>query len=80
MTPKERAELVAEIAEAVGHQPSSVLSDDERRWVRMAIQREAEKAELRRAIITKTLGGLVWAGILGFGYLVADFFNNHGFK
>lgn len=79
MTPSERAEFIADVAAAIQAVPAT-LSDDEQRWVRMAIQKEAQSIELRKAIIEKTLGGLVWAMLLGLGYLVVDFFKNHGFK
>lgn len=79
MTPSERAEFIADVAAAI-HSIPPILSEDEQRWVRMAIQREAERAELRRAIIEKTLGGLAWSLIVALGYLVVNFFKNHGFK
>jgi len=70
MTPEEREDLIRAIAEAVheGIAPS-VLSADEARWVKMAIQREAERAALRRAVITKSLAGLVWAAIVALAAL-----------
>lgn len=79
MTPQERAEFIADVAAAIQAVPAA-LTDEEQRWVRMAIQKEAQSIELRKAIIEKTLGGLVWALLLGLGYLIADFFKNHGFK
>ena len=48
------------VSEAVEQHP---LSPDEVHWVRMAIQAEAERAELRKAIIQKTLAGLVWMAV-----------------
>ena len=79
MTPAERAEFIADVAAAIQATPVS-LSDDEQRWVRMAIQKEAQSIELRKAVIEKTLGGLVWAALVGFGYVVVDFLKNHGIK
>ncbi len=79
MTPQERAEFIADVAAAIQIAPPA-LTDDEQRWVRMAIQREAQSIELRKAIIEKTLGGLVWAALAGLGFVVVDFFKNHGFK
>jgi hypothetical protein len=35
---------------------------------------------LRKAIIEKTLAGLVWAAIIGVAYLFVDFLRNHGLK
>jgi len=72
-------ELVAEIVCAINetHKP---LTDEERQWVRLAIQREAQSIKLRQAIIEKTLGGLVWAAVVGVGYLLIDYAKNHGWK
>ena len=44
----------------------------------MAIQREAQSIELRRAIIEKSLGSLVWSAIVGLGYLLIDYLKNRG--
>jgi hypothetical protein len=79
MTPEERAEFIADVAAAIRAVPAT-LTDDEQRWVRMAIQREAQSIELRKAIIQKTLAGLAWSAIVGLGYLILDFAKNHGFK
>jgi len=62
------------VQEAVESHP---LSDDEIRWVRMAIQAEADRAALRKAIIEKSLAGLVWLALAsGGGYLI-DLFVKH---
>jgi hypothetical protein len=79
MTPAERAEFIADVAAAIQAVPAT-LSDDEQRWVRMAIQKEAQSIELRKAIIEKTLGGLVWAALVGAGYVIVDFLKTHGLK
>lgn len=79
MTPEERAEFIADVAAAIQAVPVS-LTDGELQWVRLAIQREAQSIELRKAIIEKTLGGLVWSAIVGIGYLIVDFLKNHGLK
>ena len=78
MSPEERAELISDIAAAI--KASSNLSDYEVRWVKLAIHKQEQSIALRQAIIEKTLGGLVWSAIVGFGYLVFDFLKNHGFK
>jgi hypothetical protein len=44
----------------------------------MAIQKEAQSIDLRKAIIEKTLSGLVWFVIVGIGYLFVDFLRSHG--
>ena len=79
MTPEERAEFVKDIALA-SESRKQPLTDDEERWVRMAIQKEAKSAEFRDAIISKTVGGLVWAGLLGVGAILLDFAKVHGWK
>ncbi len=78
MNQSERAELIADIAEAI--RASSKLSDDEVRWVKLAIHKQEQSIKLRQAIIEKTLGGLVWAALAGLAYLLIDFAKNHGFK
>lgn len=80
MTPEERAAFAAEIACHLQRSTESNLSDEEQRWVRMAIQREAQSIELRRAIIEKSLGSLAWSAIAGLGYLLLDYLKNHGVK
>lgn len=83
MTPDERAELVASIAEAIKEtqpKPTPQLTDDELQWVRLAIEAEARKIRFRDAVIEKSLVSLIWAGIGGAGYVFVDFFKNHGLK
>jgi len=81
MNAEERSEFMADIAAAIRELAAqSTLSDDEQRWVRMAIKREAQISEFRKAIIEKTLGGLMWAAIVGVGYFVLDFLKSHGFR
>jgi len=49
------------------------LSIEEVKWVRLAIQAEAERAELRKAIIEKSLAALIWSGVVGItGYIAAN--------
>jgi len=62
------------VAEAVESHP---LSNDEVQWVRMAIKAEAERAELRKAIIHKSLAGLVWIAIVAAGGWLTDFVVGH---
>ena len=78
MTPEERAALAAEIAAHLRRRTDAHLTEEEQRWVRMAIQREAQSIELRRAIIEKSLGSLVWSAIAGLGYLLLDYLKNRG--
>lgn len=78
MSPEERKELIGDIVSALSTTSHTTLSEEETRWVKMAIQKEAQSIELRKAIIEKTLGGLVWAFIIGAGYVVLDFLRGHG--
>lgn len=78
MLPEDRAQLIADITDAIKN--SSTLTDDEHRWVKMAIQKEAQAIELRKAIIEKTLTGLIWLMILGLGSLIATWATQHGYK
>lgn len=80
MTPEERAQLIADITAALKAAQQSDLTDEEKQWVRLAIEAEARKIRFRDAVIEKTLTGLVWAGVVGVGYIFLDFFKSHGFK
>mgnify|MGYP003341180489 CR=1 FL=1 len=53
------------------------LSQEEIQWVRMAIKAEADRAALRKAIIEKTLAGLVWTGLCAVGLYFVDWFSAH---
>lgn len=77
MSPEDRKELISDIITALESKPAALLSDEEHRWVKMAIQKEAQSIELRKAIIEKTLAGLVWMFIVGVGYVFLEFINNH---
>ena len=80
MSPEERAQLIAEIAIAIGNSRSNELTEEERQWVRLAIAAEARKIKFRDAVIEKTLAGLAWSGLVGLGYLIVDFLRNHGLR
>ena len=73
-----KAELMAllkeAVLEAVEHHP---LTDEEIQWVRMAIKAEAERAQLRKAIIEKSLTGLVWMALCGIGVLIWSGFKDY---
>lgn len=60
------------------------LSDEEHRWVQMAIKAEAKKAAFRQAVIEKTLTALVWALIVllasGAWHILREWLINHGYK
>lgn len=74
--------LVTSIITAIkeAYPPPTCLTEEEQRWVRLAIEASAQRAELRKAIIEKSLFGLIWTGILGLGYLLLDGLKAHGFK
>jgi hypothetical protein len=80
MTPEDRALLIAEIASAIQSSARHNLSEEELQWVRLAISAQARKIRFRDAVIEKSLAGLVWAAIVGVGYILVDFLKNHGFK
>lgn len=81
MTKQEREELVSEIAAAVRSRATDLtLTDEELRWVRLAIQKEAQSIELRKAIIEKSLAGIVWMCILGVCSVFMSWATSHGFK
>lgn len=80
MTPDERAQLAAEIVQMIQSAPKPQLTDEEMQWVRLAIEAESRKIKFRDAVIEKSLSGLVWSAIVGFGYILLDFAKNHGLK
>jgi hypothetical protein len=81
MTPDERAEFAAEIAAAIRIRSTDTgLSEEEQRWVRLAIQAEVQRIEFRKTVIEKTLLSLIWAGMVGLGYIILGWATNHGYK
>ena len=62
------------VNEAVESRP---LSPEEVQWVRMAIQADAQRAELRTAIIQKSLAGLAWMALAGIGTWAIGFITDH---
>jgi len=78
MSPEERKELITELMDQL--KTVNSLTDDEQRWVRMAIEKEAQSIALRKAIIEKTLTSLIWMIVVGIGYVFLDFLRDHGFK
>jgi hypothetical protein len=81
MTPDERAEFAAEIAAAIRIRSTDTgLSEEEQRWVRLAIQAEVQRIEFRKTVIEKTLLSLIWAGVVGLGYIILGWATNHGYK
>jgi hypothetical protein len=62
------------------HYQPTCLTEQEQQWVRLAIQEQSNRAAMRKAIIEKSLSGLVWSGLVGLGYIVLDYMKAHGFK
>ena len=79
MTPEDRSLLISDLLIAL-KSSDTCLDREEQQWVKNAIKAQNDMEKLRKAIIEKTLAGLVWAAILGLGYLIVDFFRNHGLK
>ena len=79
MTPEDRSLLISDLLIALKSN-DTCLDAEEQQWVKNAIKAQNDMERLRKAIIEKTLAGLIWAAILGLGYLIVDFFRNHGLK
>lgn len=80
MTADERAQLIIDLTAALQAVPKKELTEEEMQWVRLAIAAEARKIKFRDAVIEKSLAGLVWACVVGIGYVFVDFLQNRGFK
>jgi len=80
MNADERAQLIADLTVALQAVPKKELTEEEMQWVRLAIAAEARKIKFRDAVIEKSLTGLVWACVVGVGYVFMDFLQNRGFK
>lgn len=55
-----------------------VLSDEELKWVRLAIKREAKRAERWEAVMTHTLKGLAWVALVALGSMFIAWLADHG--
>lgn len=80
MNADERAQLIADLTLAIQAVPKKELTEEEMQWVRLAIAAEARKIKFRDAVIEKSLTSLVWACVVGMGYVLVDFFHNRGLK
>ncbi len=74
----DREAFVADIVKAIQDSRPASLDEEELRWVRLAIQVEAQRLRLRQAIIEKTLTGLVWMALVAVGYVLLDYFQARG--
>jgi predicted double-glycine peptidase len=79
MTPTERANFITDVASAV-KASAPMLSDEEHRWIKLAIERQKQSIDLRNAIITKSLVGLTLSFIGFMGYVFLEWAKAHGFK
>ena len=79
MNAAERNQLILEITSALKIH-IIVLSDDEQRWVQMAIKKEAQSIAFRNAVIEKSIISLLAMFGAGVFYVFVDFLKNHGFK
>lgn len=77
---EERDSMTLEMIQSAVRQamPSSLMSEDEHAWVKLAIKREAQMISFRQAVIEKTLIGLVWAGIVALGLVIREYAIAHG--
>lgn len=75
------SDRVTELQGAIESRPIP-LSEEEKRWVRIAIQREAQSIEFRKAVISKTLSALLWSAVVaavGFAWsAVSSWLKAHG--
>ena len=79
MTPEDRSLLISDFLIAL-KSSDTCLNAEEQQWVKNAIKAQNDMERLRKAIIEKTLAGLVWAASIGVAYLFVDFLRNHGLK
>ena len=68
-------ETIKETVTQIAHEHP--LSPEEVTWVRLAIKAEVDRAELRKAIIEKTLTGLIWTALCAIGVYFIDWFSAH---
>lgn len=75
MSKEELISLLKEVVkEAVETHP---LSDEEIKWVRLAIEAQAQRKEFRDAVISKSIIGLISAAALWAGSKLIEFFLAH---
>ena len=81
MTPTERQEFIADIAQAIRTRSTdTTLNDDEVRALKLLIKRQEQSIALRQSIIEKSLTSLIWSGIIGMGYILLGWATQHGYK
>lgn len=76
--------LPAIVGNAMKNHAPPGLNEEELHWVKLAIKREAQSIDFRKAVIEKTFTGVIWAllGALGTGLwvLIKDYAALHGWK
>jgi hypothetical protein len=65
---------------AVTQIKASLLTEEERIWVKLALQAQAQRVKLRQAIIEKTLTMLLLSLLVWFGSVLLEYIKNHGWK
>ena len=74
----DKEELVILLKEAISEAVEShPLSDDEVKWVRLAIEAEAKRAAFRKAVIEKTFIGLMSSALIAIAMYGFEFFKAH---
>jgi len=68
------------VERAVRDLRESLLTEDERAWVKLALQAQAQRVKLRQAIIDKTLTGLVWGALGWVAIILVEYAKAHGWK
>lgn len=68
------------VNKAVAQMTSTLLTEEERLWVKLALQAQAQRVKLRQSIIDKTLTALIWAALLWAGTILLEYIKAHGWK
>jgi len=81
LTQEERQQFIADIAAAIRIRNTDTnLTPEQVRWVELAIQKEAQSIEFRKAIIEKSLSVLFGAALVAIGSAIYVWFTTHIFK
>jgi len=66
-----------EILKAIAHLETKSMTSEEKTYITLAMKREARRETFQTAVIQKTTISLIWAMIVGFGYLFWEVLKNH---
>ena len=84
MTPDEQEQFIdavsAAVAAAVATDKISHYPPEHQEWVELAIKKQHQTIAFRQAVIEKSVGGLVWAAIVGFLLIIREWLNLKGLK